>query len=53
MAMARISVIRDAAAALLVDVEGRVPDKFRPVYEPLLGAGVPVTFIHPDPAGAT
>ena len=47
-----------AAAALLADLDGRVPPQYRQVYEALqellpLGdgaQGLPETFIHPDPA---
>jgi Ser/Thr protein kinase RdoA (MazF antagonist) len=47
-----------AAAALLADLDGRVPPQYRQVYEALqellpLGdgaRGLPETFIHPDPA---
>jgi len=47
-----------AAAALLDDLDGRVPPKYVPVYESLRALlvngddtqGLPETFIHPDPA---
>jgi Ser/Thr protein kinase RdoA (MazF antagonist) len=46
-----------AAAALLADLDGRVPDRYRPLYERIAGLlpeaddgrGLPEAFVHPDP----